>query len=352
MASLTPQIFIQSNGGSVQYGELVNAEVDEVVWELNAPGSAKFTMLQNDPQVIVPKPGETEAKIVIYDGSSYKRFVGPIQSCANGPLKAQFSVEGLETWFKERIVDDASLEFTSMDQTIIATNIVNFAQSEATQASRDFNIDIGSFDTTTHIRSRRWERNNHQVVFDILSEFPDLDDGFDWAVIPQDNGLREFICYYPKRGVTHTELTFEVDANGSRNVKDYTVDETAVNLATHAYVGGGTNGDVKFEQNYEDTVQSAKYRVRQRVFSEGSQKDVVWLQAKAVANVDKFGKVLVVPSITAIQAPSEILMVLNPGDYAKVRISVGRINLNALHRFVSIKWLPKADTIELKVNEQ
>src|SRR6478735_12221629 len=136
MATTQGQIFIQSNGGATQYGELINAELEEVTWELNGPGSAKFSMLQSDPQVTTPQPGVHEARIVVSDGTSFKRFVGPIQQCADTTTKASFSVEGLEAWFMERIIDDATLEYTSIDQTTIATNLVNFAQSESTQANR------------------------------------------------------------------------------------------------------------------------------------------------------------------------------------------------------------------------
>jgi hypothetical protein len=347
--TVTAQIFVQTIAG-VNVGELVNAELTDVTWELNSPGSAKFTMRSDDPQVSTPLLGVHEAKIVISDGTTTRWFVGPIQTADSTPNRVTFAVEGLEAYFRDRIVDDATLEYTSIDQNSIAVNLVNFAQSEATQANRDMNIDIGSFTLSGDTRSRRYERNDHQEIFDLLNEFPDLDDGFDWAVEPLPNGVRNFMCYNPQRGVFLSEIAFEWDAHGTRNLKDFKVDESALALATHTYATGGTNGSIKFEANVEDPAKSALYKVRQRVISEGSQKDVVWLQDKATKHIALHGQPEVVPQLKAIESPSNIVLAVQPGDSAKVRIQSGRININATYRFTSVSWKPKEDVVELKVN--
>lgn len=347
--TVTAQVFVQTVAG-VNVAELVNAEVTEVTWELNDGGSAKFVMRADDPQVLTPILGVHEGKIVVSDGTTTKWFVGPIQTCDSTPKICTFSMEGLEVYFKDRIVDDATLEYTSLDQNTIAINLVNFAQSESTQANRDMNIDIGSFTLSGNTRSRRYERNDHQVIFDLLNEFPELDDGFDWAVEPLPNGLRNFMCYNPKRGVFLSEIAFEWDVNGTRNLKDFKVDESCLNLTTHSYVTGGTNGAVKFEENFEDTAKSALYKVRQRVISEGSQKDVTWLEDKAINEVALRGQPEVVPQIKAIESPTNIVLLVNPGDTAKVRIVSGRININQTYRFISVSWKPKEDIVDLKVN--
>lgn len=348
--TVTAQIFVQTVAG-VNVGELVNAELQDVTFELNGAGSAKFSMRADDPQVSTPLLGIHEAKIVISDGTTTRWFVGPIQSVDSTPKQSVFSVEGLEAYFRNRIVDDASLMYTSIDQNTIAVNLVNFAQSETTQANRDMNIDIGSFTLSGKTRSRLYERNDHQQVYELLNEFPELDEGFDWSVEPLPNGLRNFMCYNPKRGIFRSEITFEWDANGSRNLKDWKVDESVLRLTTHAYATGGTNGNVKFEANFEDTAKSALYKVRQTVISEGSQKDVDWLSDKAINEVALRGQPEVVPQLKAIESPSNIILLVEPGDSAKVRIQVGRININATYRFISISWKPKEDVVELKVNE-
>lgn len=345
----TAQIFLQTiDGANVE--ELVNADLQEVTWQLNGAGQAKFVMLGDDPQITVPELGVHEAKIVISDGTTTRWFVGPIQTVATNPKASVFQVESLEAYFRYRIVDDATLEYTSVDQNTIAINLINFAQSESTQANRDLNIDIGTFTLSGKVRSRRYERNDHQEIFDILNEFPELDDGFDWAVEALPNGLRQFMCYNPQRGGFLPDIAFEWDAHGTRNLKDYKVDESVMNLTTHAYVTGGTNGSIKFEENYEDTTKSALYGVRQKVISEGSQKDVDWLEDKAIKEVALRGQPEVVPQLTAIEAPTDVLLSIEPGDSAKVRIQAGRININATYRFVSMTWKPKEDVVELKVN--
>lgn len=347
--TVTAQIFLQTIAG-VNVGELVDAELTEVTWELNGAGSAKFVMKTDDPQVTAPLLGIHEAKIVISDGTTTRWFCGPIQTVDSNLKISTFSVEGLEAYFRDRIIDDATLEYTSVDQNTIAINLVNFAQSESTQANRDMNIDIGSFTLSGNTRSRRYERNDHGVIYDLLNEFPELDDGFDWGVEALPNGLRNFMCYNPRRGVFLSEIAFEWDVNGSRNLKDWKVDESCLNLTTHSYVTGGTNGAVKFEENVEDTAKSALYKVRQRVISEGSQKDVTWLEDKATREVELRGQPEIVPQITAIESPTNIVLLVQPGDSAKVRIQIGRININATYRFVSVTWKPKEDVVSLKVN--
>jgi hypothetical protein len=286
----------------------------------------------------------------VSDGTTTKWWVGPIQTCESNPKNCTFGAETLEAYFKDRIVDDATLEYTSLDQNTIGINLINFAQSEATQANRDMNIDIGSFTLSGKVRSRRYERNDHQVVFDLLDEYPGLDDGFDWGIEALPNGLRNFMCYNPSRGSFLSEIAFEWDVNGTRNLKSYKVDESCINLTTHSYATGGTNGAIKFEENFEDTAKSALYKVRQRVISEGSQKDVLWLLDKATKEVTLRGQPEVVPQITAIESPTNIVLLVNPGDSAKVRIISGRININATYRFTSVTWKPKEDIVELKVN--
>lgn len=200
--------------------------------------------------------------------------------------------------FKDRIVDDASLLYTAIDQVTIWRDLILFAQSEATQAHRNLNITFPAYALTGHLRSRNYLREQHQQVWDLLMEWATLDDGFEWYIEIFGDGRREATPYYPRKGTLKNEhhLFFEVGSR-RRNITSLNFSESASQLGTHGYVTGGSSGDVKFEQNYEDVAASAKYKLRQFVVADGSQLDVGWLHDHAVREVNDRKQTVVLPTV-------------------------------------------------------
>lgn len=181
-----------------RYGEILGAEVTEVVWELNEPGSATFTcdpFTSGADKLLFGQKRE----IQIFDDTDLIWWGVPtgIDGDSNS---VTIRCEGLLWYFRKRFVDRMSLLYTSIEQRTIAWNIVAYMQSEAYQANRNFNINSAVFSGTTHIRSRVYAREDHAVALDLLQEFPTLNDGFDFSIEYDITGQRLWTPWYPRKG--------------------------------------------------------------------------------------------------------------------------------------------------------
>lgn len=251
--------------------------------------------------------------------------------------------EGLLSYFYKRFVTNTSLEYTSLDQFTIGWNLLSYAQ---TGANKSFGITAGAFLPSGKVRSRRYERDEHANIYDLLQEFPTLDDGFDFEIVTTGSGLREFWPYYPRKGSSKPELAL----HWGRNIRGYTFNEDTREMANHVYATGGSSGDVKFENNYQDATAAAKYGVYEAVISAGSYLDVGWLLERAVEEVDKRKAPIKIPELTVGRTPVDLLFLLHTGDTVPVRLTHGRTALKGDYRVVGKTWTPEDDSIKLTLN--
>lgn len=325
----------------VPFCELPRAQLDSVQWRLNDVGSASFTMSPLDElasQILLYK----RELQVWYDGQV--RWQGPLMDIQGDPEQMEVSAESLETYFQDRYVDDATLTYTNIDQLSIAWNLVNFAQ---TGTNRSFNIVSSGFGASGVNRLREYKRNDHANILDLLKEFPELNSGFDWAIIPLSDGQRQFTPYYPKRGTAKPNHALE----WGKNIKTFRYVESTVDMANQVYATGGTNGDVKFEQNYMDAAAAAEYGVKQAFVSDATQKDVNWLLARATREVAQRKAPIVTPDLTLIRTVDlDLLFQVEVGDTVPVYIDHGRYQISGDYRITSITWNPD-QTLSLVVDK-
>lgn len=345
---VNPYSIFLSNQDGDHLEELTDAQLSSVKWSLNGIGEINFTMSQDDERVDHPLLGIHEVQVI---SPSYPyAWQGPILKCGNVPGIASFTAYTVEQYFLGRFVLNASLVYTSMDQFSIAAAVVNAMQAGTDQ---DRNIVPATVPLSGRVRSRTYDRWDHPNAWDILSEFPTLADafgnstGFDHAVLVYKDGRREWTPFYPGRGTVRDEPVLE----WNRNVTDFSVPEDATNLANRTYCTGGSNGDIKFENNFRDAATATQYGEWQQIIEAGQQRDVAVLLEKAQDYTTKHKYPIVFPDITAVEVPDTLLGVLDVGDWLPVRIKRGRVNIADHFRIQSITWRPGPGNMKLDFAE-
>jgi len=343
-----------TNYSGTWWASLPEAKVSHVTDVLSDVPSASFSIPQVSPGAsdIGGWDREIQIREIIEDeGVNEIVFQGPVVSESGDENECTFECEGVLSHLGTRIIDRTTLLYTSIEQRAIGMALIDYAQDAGTpaQANRDLNISGATFTGTTRIRSRKYEREEHANILDLLKEFPTLDDGFEFDIVITPDGGRFWTPYYPKKGTTLTGIKLQyVEGDGelsSKYRRDYK------RQITQAYVTGGPNGLIKFEQNFEDLDASGVYGLRQEVISDGSQSDLPWLLDKGKREVSLRKKPIFVPDITLPRYPKDYRRLIQTGDYVPLNIKRGRVNITEPRRVLQKKWNVEADTVELTLAE-
>lgn len=397
-------------------GELSDANLDSVKWVLNDSGALTYTMSQDDPRINLPKLDQNEIQLRIDDqvmfqginqkcrntphdaqftcpgildyfkgfyilhssryypassaaisiGNGYSIDAATLQNIINNintpaaatallRLQAAINSGRLDAQQLMDILNAHDISVTIQgpgeEQFDIAADLIRFKQDENPDTERY--IYPSNYVPSGVLRFRKYMRNDHQQILDILKDFNDLADalgnptGFDYDIVVSGDGRREWTPYYPRKGSLINAVTLE----WGRNITDYTIDEDGSTVSNWTYMTGGSNGDIKFEANARDNVKAGKYGQWEAVVSDSEENDVGVLQEKAQKYNAKFGDPLIQPKVTAVETPDKILGVVGTGDQVMVRIQRGRINYAAVQRIVSIEWKPGPATITLEFEE-
>jgi hypothetical protein len=356
-------------------GEIPQAQLNSVEWVCSGIGNIDFTIKQNNLRVSDIILHRHEARLLI-DGwprATEVPWQGPILDDDQDDQNVNFTGQSIEYYLTKRYMDfnslyldgstlngdgtvtPASVGFPGYDQLTIAWSLMQYAQGQATigvtatNANKNMRITAPSFPTTIN-RLRQYLRENHQQIFELLSEFPGLVDyttgvanGFDWNIICGIDGSRVWTPYYPQRGSVKADLTLEY----GRNLLKFKVKESAVNFATRAICTGGSDGQSKLENEYNDAANSATYGEMMGVLSDGTQLDPTELGSKARAYVTARNHPVIDPSLEAVRVPVELLGQLQPGDTVPVSIHRGRTQIEANFRIKSVKWTPRPNVVIL-----
>ena len=269
-----------------------------------------------------------------------------------------FNMEDPMTLFNKRGVDRATLDYPGVDQLAIGWDLLRYAQDETFQPNRDFNIGAANFGPSGKIRYRRYRRDEHRMILDCLGEFTTLADGFDWSLEIFGHGSRLWTPYFPEKGTVQKNLSIRIEqGRRPRGTTSITYEEDAVEMATHVYCTGGSDGDVKFEENYEDVAASAEYGVMQAFISEGSVTDPPWLEERARQEVLTRNHPAISPEVelptTMVQrvdVPVSYLKRVKVGDWIPIKISYGYIQVDNQFRVYEVRW-SEGDKVSLTFGE-
>lgn len=324
---MSVEVFVVDQFGDPQ-GEVVDAQVTDPTWDLNGPGTMTLgvpTDSRAARQIIVNR---YEVQVHI-DGEIWWGI--PRRKRGDGKMLS-FECEGLLSHFAHRYVLTSSLDYTSIDQLQIGWNLVSVAQ---TGTNRNRNITSAAFDPSGHNRSRRYSREEHPNILDLLMEFPTLDDGFDMDIVVFGDGRREWTPYYPKKGEARPKLALE----WGRNVVGLQFNEDGVGQATLVYAVGGSANDVRFEARYEDVDTAAVYGSMESIVSAGDVRDVAWLADRARQDVLDHRMPLVLPELICSNHPVQLFGVVKTGDTLPVRVDYGGIYMVDTFRVTRVRWI-------------
>lgn len=343
------RVLVVGRDGS-RIGEVRNANVDEVTWDLNGPGTASFRVAPWESGA--EKIQLLKREIQIYEDDKLRWWGVPWRAEKGfGSSEIKFNCEGLLSLLRKRVVDRMSLLYTSVEQRTIAWNLISYAQDQSVQANRNLFIGSAPYSGTTRIRSRDYKREDHGNIYDLLWEFPTLDDGFEFEIVSDQTGQRLWTPYYPQKGATLNNMRVEYEGHDIRGSNDYSFSEDAYGVVTHSYVTGGSAGDVKFEQNFEDVPASVSYGVMQGVISEGGQNDVGWLLDRAKKEVGARKNTSKLPGVSLARSKRDLLLDVSTGDSIPFLISDGYVQLTGTQRVSTKKWTPPNDVVEISFNE-
>lgn len=332
MASETLLRLTDRAGGFL--GELRTATLEDTTWDLNGSGGATVSVNPLRPEASRIALNKTEIQIWI-DGE-YRHCVIPRGARGNSK-SVKYQCEGLFSYFEYRHIND-SLQYgnpdaippTYVDQFQIGWNLVNLAQ---TGTNRTFRVASSPWTPCGVGRMRRWNWYEHKQILNELMSLTEVDRGFDMEIVLFPDGRREWTPYYPRKGSLKSKLVLE----WGRNVVDFDFAEDGQNQATKTYATGGTAGDTRFEQNYEDIALSGEYGVMEKIVSDGTELDVEFLADRAKEEVTANGRPVVLPDLFVKDIEGVKLDgVLETGDIVPVKVNHGACTMIGNYRVVRI----------------
>lgn len=346
-------VLIVTDFDGVRQGELTKAKLDSVEWELVAPGGAQISINPLEREAELIKVNECEIQVWIDE--EYRHCVIP-RDVSGNEKQITFPCEGLLSEFDWRFIHNLLAYGTAgppavyIEQFQIAWNLLNYAQ---TGANMDLRIESANWVPSGVGRLRFWNWFDHTNVLDAIKEFTEIDNGFEYEIVLFPDGRREWTPYYPKKGSFKANLVLE----WGRNVVNFQYKKQGKSQGTKTYVTGASEGDVRFEQNFEDVALSAQYRRRDRIVSDGQQKDVAWLLDRAKEETALFGRPVVLPDLTVLDIPPSASQpgvkldgVLETGDVVPVNVQHGAINMVGNYRITKISRIAPGK-LKLTFNE-
>lgn len=307
------------------------ASLESINWRLNEPGTASIGF-----------PGNSER------GKQLKLVDNEIQILRNGQLlwwgvpwringvwSMKVECEGLLSYFNSRYLTYTSLEYENLEQFSIAWNLLSHAQTQT--AYSDLNITAFAWTPSGKTRYRLYRRDEHPNIMSLLSEFPELRDGFDYDIEYDIAGTRKWRPYFPSKGSYRPSQAL-IWGRNVIGIKSYS--EDGLNMARQVYVTGGTAGDVRFEQNdiadglnIDDVMLTA-------IISDGQTLDVDWLQDRVQEELANRSTPLYRQTLLVTNDPTSFLDGASVGDTVDVSVEYGRISILGEHRITSITYYP------------
>lgn len=350
---MSEAVLIVTDLAGVRKGELTHASLESCEWELNAPGGASISINPLEAQAALLKVNECEVQVWIDE--EYRHCVIP-RTIQGNAKRCTFQCDGLLGEFDYRHINN-SLSYGAagppavyMEQFQIAWNIIAYAQAGA---NRDLRIVSAAWTPTGVGRLRKYDWFDHTNILEELKKFPEATNGFDMDIVLFADGRREWTPYYPGKGTFRANLALE----WGRNVVDFSYTKDGKDQGTKTYVSGGSEGDVHFEQNYEDAVLSAQYRQRERIVSEGQESDLPYLLDRAQEETATLGKPIVLPDLTVRDIPAagglpaiKLDGVLQTGDVVPINVQHGVCDMVGNYRITKIVR-QKGGRLKLSFNE-
>lgn len=323
-------IRIVRRDGSV-VAEWPEANLQSIMFELNAPGSARITFPIDSERGQILRLVDDEIQI-LRNGELLWWGV-PWRLSGNNEMSLE--CEGLKSYFNTRYLTYTSLEYEDMEQFSIAFNLVSHAQGQTIYS--DLNITAANWTPSGKNRYRLYRRADHPNILQLLEEFHDLKDGFDTSIESDLAGNRVWTPHFPQKGSFKGGQRLEWGRNVI-GIKNYS--EDGLYMARQVYVTGGTSGDVRFEANGLATGLDLDDVMTTMIISDGQTLDVDWLQDRVDEELANRTKPLVQPQLVVSNDPTSLIDGVEVGDTVPVKVKIGRVQLEGNYRIRALTYYP------------
>lgn len=136
----------------------------------------------------------------------------------------------------EKVTEDPVNPLTEyeLSQEEIAWSMLDKAQGET---GGDIGITLGTHTGGSHLRRRWYCAEEGLTIAEVIDEFGELSDGFDWAITPtlSNPAVKEFDTWNPSRG---TNLTGSVTLDGAQYLDTFSYEIDAGSIVTRAFTRG------------------------------------------------------------------------------------------------------------------
>lgn len=324
------------------------AFVEKVSWVLNGTHTADISIHPLAPDATLILLDEMELTVV-FNKDFNKPFQGIPKTVRGDFDKITFNIESPISYMKDAFIIDADIPFTNAEQMNIATQLVTYGQADTYQ---DRNITFGAYAGSGVLRTRTYLAEEYKNVYEALLEFPDLEDGFDWDVMIQPDGARQFTPFYPRKGSHKKQYKVWKDRAGAsphfKGLKGWS--EDGQNQYTDQIITGPVDEitQLKLRGRWEAAApEMTRFGRKMNVTSDNGSVDQTWLDDRASA----LGIFQVEPKVLPdILVDDSLFGLIDVGDSIPVRIDYGRIQVNGDYRIAQLD-LPFDGTLVLKLEE-
>lgn len=237
------RVFVCRNAtDSTHIAELENARPTQIIEELGTPGAANITMPTQDPKMAALVEGHAYREIQIWrDGELL--FWGVPWRMRGDRYNHFIECQGIASYLERRFIED-TLAYGGTEQMLLGWNLIDYTQTNL----GSFGITQATYTGSGQLRDRTYLKDEHRNIADILYEWFDTINGFEWAIECYGDGRKEYTPYYPRRGTLRPELVLEY----GRNIVDYRYSKEADRMVTRFIMTGAGEGDAKPEVTVSD----------------------------------------------------------------------------------------------------
>lgn len=340
--AVAAEVFVSDDTGNRGL-QVRGAIVDDCGWKLNRVSDAHISVdpLADDAGLI--QLNEMELAVVFSNGTVWQ---GIPRQVSGGFGKITFGCESVASYFEDAFVMDADRVYNA-DQLTIASDLVTYGQAASDQ---DRNIDIGVFAPSGVVRERTYIAEEYPQILDLLINFTNLQDGFDWDIVILPDGRREWTPYYPSKGSRKPAYKLEADRYGKKFINALTSwSKDGINQATDIIVVGAQDEVTGIKARGRWTAPAptlAKYGRIQKVVNESSVITADWLNDRAQSEGESVLNPIVLPGIAV---SGDLFGEVWHGDVLPVRIDYGAIQVDGDYRITELTWKPGGLDLNLQV---
>lgn len=243
------------------------------------------------------------------------------------------------------LVRNERLYFNNVDQATIVKAVVEHAQDTSIGKS-DLRIETRCPPTGV-LRTRIYEYSNHELISDLIDEWPQLFNGIDWS-IEITGTTRTFVTYYPMKGARKPKQALVL----GKNIASLSIDKDGTQTANSIIVmADGGSGAGQEEALAIDPASLEDGLTLEKVYNATPGSAINSLQAQADRGLRRYRNPVTMPTLTTYEVAGDGLFgKISVGDIVPVYVNNGWATLDGDFRVVSISRNPMTGVLSFTVN--